>query len=196
MTEIYDWNSIPDCVDIKCPECGKLTEFQHSAIVKIALKKDVLFFQESSLFDYELRTDSSGSRWHAAVYNPKLHGGTTNSIRSLPDGYYSEKWKNKYSSSSYEGKRAGAYSCSYCNNSRKHNLDWPIDAFYSIEYKSQQLWAYNRESLVDLRDFIESDERTARNFKWRFFLMHIPTIFKKEKAREAVVKKLNKLLLG
>jgi hypothetical protein len=77
----------------------------------------------------------------------------------------------------------------------KHELSWPSDAYFSIVYKSQVLWAFNKESAIELRDYIGSDERNLGTNKWGGFLLHIPSIFKQQGARKHVVNKLNKLLV-
>jgi len=194
MTEAYDWNPMPHKVDINCPSCGSHDEFEFAEVVKISLKKDVPFFECSDLFTYRLFKDSCGHRWHGAVYFAKMHGGSTAAIRDLPDGYESSNWNHSKYLYRNHGLDIGSFTCSSCNARRIHELSWPEEAFYSIAYKGQLLWAFNRNSGVDLRNFIQSSERKAKNHKWASFLLHIPTIFKKQNARDNVVKQLNKLL--
>ena len=195
MTERYDWNPMPHKVDIKCPSCGEYAEFEFAEVVKISLKKDVPFFEESDLFDYHMFEDSCGHKWHGAIYYANLHGGTTTAIRNLPEGYTPEDWNHsKYLYRSH-GTDLGAFTCSHCHTRKKYVLNWPNDAFYSISHKKEVLWAFNRESSVELRDYIESKERKTENFKWANFLLHIPTSFKKQNARDTIVKQINKLLV-
>jgi len=75
-----------------------------------------------------------------------------------------------------------------------HTLDLPNDAFFAIGYKGKQLWAFNRESAVDLRNFISGTDRNIDDDKWRNFLLHVPSIFTSKKARESVTKLLSRLL--
>jgi len=186
MTYVYNWGSMPDELAIKCPACKGLAEFKFATVVKIKLKKDVEFFKESDAFEYSFEQDSSGRSWHLATFYSWLHGGIE-SITSLPEGYAPENWSHV---SRYMKK--GVCRCSQCGT-KKHELDWPLDAYFSIEYKGEHLWAYSRDYAVALRDFIESDERVTRS-KYMSFLLKIPTVFKKSNARDTVVKKLNKLL--
>ncbi len=88
----------------------------------------------------------------------------------------------------------GAVSCNNCQTRKPYILQWPNDAFYSISIKDEILWAFNRESAVDLRDYIASGERKTEKYKWASFLLHVPTAFKKQNTRDNVVKKINKVL--
>jgi len=194
MTECYDWNPMPHKVDIKCPSCGNHAVFEFAEVVKISLKKDVPFFEENDLFEYQMFKDSCGHKWHGAIFFANLHGGSTEVIRNLPEGYKPEDWNHsKYLCRSH-GTDIGAFTCSHCNTRKKYILNWPNDAFFLISYKGHVLWAFNQESCVDLRNYILSNERSTSKYKWAGFLLHIPTVFKKQNARDHVVKHLNKLL--
>lgn len=196
MSKIYEWNSMSHQLNINCPICQGLATFESAEVVRIKLKKDVPFFQSSKQFDYEMFKDSCGHRWHGAIYFANLHGGSTSAIRDLPEGYDPCNWNHsQYFISCFDCKQ-GAFICSICNARKKHVLSWPNDAYFSLGYKNQQLWAFNRESTVELRDYIQSKSRNYRAYKWSNFLFHIPAIFKKHNARNTVVKKLNRLLYG
>ncbi len=64
-----------------------------------------------------------------------------------------------------------------------HNLTWEDDAYYSITYKNQNLWAYHRKSALELMRYIESIDRNVKDYRWSNFLLHIPSVFKKQSAR-------------
>lgn len=194
MTGTYDWNSMPHKVVIKCPACGGHCVFEFAEVVKIEFKKDVPFFEQSDIFEYSMFTDSCGHKWHGAVYFANLHGGSTDAITCLPEGYSPDYWSHsKYLTRSH-GLDLGAFSCSHCQTRKPYILKWPQDAYYSISYKGEVLWAFNRESALDLRDYISSNERKINNFKWANFLLHVPTVFKKQNARDNIVKQINKVL--
>ncbi len=186
---------MPHRVDVRCPKCGLCALFEFAEVVKIDLKKDIEFFQNSSLFDYYKFSDTCGHRWHAALYYPGLHGGV-GAIGALPDGYKPEDWAHsKYMYRSH-GLDIGSLYCQSCHLRTKHELSWPKEAFFSIQHKGKHLWAFNRESAVQLRDYIASNSRDVDNFKWQCFLLHIPSEFKQKKAREGVIKKLDRLIKG
>ncbi|MDH5433005.1 MAG: hypothetical protein OEY19_03605 [Gammaproteobacteria bacterium] len=194
MTGTYDWNPMPHKVDILCPQCNELAVFEFAELVRIKLKKDIPFFQDSDLFEYHTFSDSCGHKWHAAIYFAGLHGSSVNAISDLPENYKPDHWAHsKYLTRSNET-YLGSYACPACKTNNKHTLQWPEDAYYSIEHKGKVLWAFNRESATDLYDFLNGSTRKVDNFKWQHFLLHIPTVFKTAKARDSVVKKLAKLL--
>lgn len=194
MTGTYDWNPMPHKVDINCPTCDEHAMFEFAEVVKITLKKDISFFEKNSLFDYSLFKDSCGHKWHGAIYYANLHGNSTDAIRDLPEGYEAEDWNHsKYLTRSH-GTDLGAFCCNHCQTRQRYILQWPNDAFYSISYKGEALWAFNLESAFDLRDFIASKERETKKYKWASFLLHIPTLFKKQNARNNIVKQINRVL--
>ncbi len=145
MTSAYEWNPMPHKVDVHCPCCKEHALFEFAEIVKISLKRDVEFFQDSDLFEYQLFKDSCGHNCH------------------------------------FRG---------------KHVLNWPSDAYFSIAYKSDVLWAFNRESALELKKYIQSNDRDTSKYKWSNFLLHIPSLFKQSGARDEVVKRLNGVLNG
>jgi len=194
MTGTYDWNPMPHQVDIKCPTCEEHAVFEFAEVVKIALRKDVPFFEQSDLFEYYLFKDSCGHKWHGAVYYANLHGGSISAIRNLPEGYVPENWNHSKYLTRNHGLDLGALGCTHCQTRKPYMLQWPSDAFYSISYKGEVLWAFNRESAVDLRDYIASTERKTEKYKWSRFLLHIPTVFKKQNSRDNVIKQINRVL--
>ena len=194
MTGTYDWNPMPHKLDVRCPSCSDIALFEFAEVVRIKLKKDVEYFNISKQFEYEMFTDSCGHKWHGAIFYAGLHGGSVNAINQLPRGYESEDWAHSKYLYRGHGLDIGSINCAGCNFRGKHQLSWPSDAYYLVEYKGNQLWGFNRESAMDLRDYIHSKDREIKGYKWSGFLLHIPTIFKKQGAREHVVKQLNKLL--
>ena len=185
---------MPHQVSVQCPACGQCASFEFAEVVRIQLKKDVAFFQDSPQFDYQLFHDSCGHRWHGAVFYAGLHGDPVKAISSLPEGYSPEDWRHSQYLYRSHGLDIGSVSCEHCHTRRKHDLSWPKDAFFSVSYKGQNLWAFDRESAIDLRDFIMSKHRSVENYKWRNFLLHVPSVFLKQGARSNVAKLLNRVL--
>jgi hypothetical protein len=194
MTAPYEWNPMPHTLDVKCPRCAQQAYFEFAEVVRIKEKKDVQFFKDSDQFEYLLCQNRLGHKWHAALFFPGLHGRTVNTIRELPDGYAPSEWahsKYLYRSSNRD---VGSVDCSQCGLRQIHHLKWPQDAYYQIEYKGQILWAFDRETANELKEYILSKDRDRAKFQWQFFLLHVPAIFLKQNAREEIVKKLEKLL--
>ena len=193
MTGLYDWNPMPHKVDIKCPSCLEKAEFEFAEVVKITLKKDVPFFQNSPHFEYHILSDYCGHKFHGAFFFEGLHGAV-DSIINLPEGYSPSDWAHsKYlvRSQRYD---IGSVKCSNCSKRGIYNLNWPEDAYYSVSYKNKNLWAFNRESANDLLNFIESNERNESNYRWQSFLRHVPSHFKGKKARADLSKRLKQRL--
>lgn len=197
MTAPYEWNPMPHTLDIRCSRCKQRAYFEFAELVRIREKKDVQFFKDSDQFEYLLCQDSCGHKWHCALFFPGLHGRTVNMIRELPDGYSPSDWahsKYLYRSSNIDIGDIGSIDCDQCGQRQIHQLKWPQDAYYQIEYKGQILWAFNRETATELKEYILSKERDMAKFKWQAFLLHVPTIFLKQNARDEIVKRLEKLL--
>jgi len=194
MTEMYDWNAMPHQVDVKCPSCSCKATFEFAEVVKIELKKDIEFFKNSSVFEYEVFKDACGHKWHGALYCAGLHGGDVNAIDDLPDGYKKENWSHSRYLYRSHGLDIGSVNCSGCFLRRNHQLNWPEEAYFSIEYKGHQLWAFNRESAAELREYIHGSVRKHEKYKWNNFLLHVPAVFKRQGTRDHVVKKLSRLL--
>lgn len=187
---------MPHKVDVKCPQCGLRAEFEFAEICSIKLKADVEFFKCSSQFEYRRFQDSCGHYWHGALYYAGLHGDLGAALGHLPEGYEPGNWKHsKYLNRSH-GLDIGSVQCAHCHFRNKHTLDWPNDAYYSVSYKNNVLWAFNKESACELHEFILAKNRDISKYRWSFFLLHVPTIFKTFKARELVTKKLLRLISG
>ena len=194
MTAPYEWNPMPHTLDVKCSRCEQRAYFEFAEIVRIKEKKDAQFFKDSDQFEYLLCQDSCGHKWHGAMFFPGLHGRTVNTIRELPDGYVPSDWAHSqylYRSSNLD---VGSVDCDQCGLRQLHQLKWPQDAYYQIEYKGQILWAFHRETANELKEYILSKDRDRTKFQWHSFLLHVPMIFLKQNAREEIVKKLEKLL--
>ncbi len=194
MTEAYDWRAMPYKLEVTCPKCSSCAVFDFSEIIKIAQKKDVEYFSKSKIFEYRQFQDFCGHKWHAAIFYHGLH--SLANISDLPQGYSVDDFKHSKYSRQFPPFGLGAIICTKCMLRQKASLDWPKDAFYQCEFKGRSLWAFNRESLVDLKNFIASDTRQTGDYKYSGFLLHIPSIFLDRKNRGAVVKKLDKLLFG
>lgn len=196
MTGPYEWNPMPHRLDAKCPACRHSATFEFVEIVRIKRENDVSFFQNHRTLEYAFLKDKMGNGWHAALFFAGLRVTSTSAIGTLPSGYETNDWEHSPFLYRNHGTDLGTVSCLACGIRRKHILSWPSDAFYQTEYRGQVLWAFHRESAVDLRDYIASTDRDRTAYKWRSFLRHIPNAFLDASAREHVVKLLNRLIEG
>jgi hypothetical protein len=194
MTGTYDWNPMPHKLDIKCPACSQRAEFEFAEVCRIKLNTDVDFFKNSTSFEYRKLQDSCGHYWHGALYYAGLHGDPCDTVNNLPMGYKPSDWQHSeylYRSQSLE---IGSVRCEHCHLRKKHSLKWPDDAYFSIAHRNKVLWAFHRDSAYDLNDYLLSKSRDPSKYRWRSFLLHVPTIFKTEKARVAISKQFMRLL--
>ena len=185
---------MPHIVDAGCPDCGGHAKFEFAEDARIHLRKDIAYFQNSKEFDYFKAQEHDGGTFHKALYFHGLGRRDLAAIDDMPHGYSAADWQHsQYWMRSHDG-RAGAILCDACGLNRKHDLDWPNDAFYQIEYRNSVLWAFNRDSASELLTYIESEDRTRQNFTYSNFLMKIPTVFLTKKARGTVAKRLTAVL--
>jgi hypothetical protein len=85
----------------------------------------------------------------------------------------------------------GVLKCPECALLRKHRLKWPADAFYRVAIDRETLWAWDRASLVTIRDHIAATHRPRRLLP---ILKYLPSHFLAAKRRDMVVEAINVLL--
>lgn len=197
MTGTYEWNPMPHVLDISCPSCGGRASFEFAEVVRIKRRVDLDFFKESPFFEYRFFEEAwAGTSWHGALFFPGLESRTADAAAPLPEGYSASDWEHGRYLYRSHGLDLGVAACSSCGTREKHRLDWPKDAYYQVQHRGSLLWAFHRESAAELRDFVSSDERSREGYKWQSFLLHIPHEFLTRKARQHVVKCLDRLLKG
>lgn len=195
MTGLYEWNPMPHILDICCPSCRESAVFEFAEVVRIRNKDDVPFFQSSSQFEYQRLQDSCGHFWHGAFFFAGLHGAPSLALHDLPASYSASEWEHsKYLMRSH-GAEIGSANCEHCGFRQRYTLNWPEDAYYVVSYKRKTLWAFNRESAVELLHYIGDELRDLTKYRWKSFLLHIPSAFKARGARNTVSKQLQTLLL-
>ncbi len=188
-----EWNPMPHCVAVRCPECRSEAKFEFAEVVKIRRAADVQFFQDSDLFEYVFFESTGNGRWHAAFYFHGLRTKGIDEIRNLPEGYSAENWNHGpylYRSHGYD---IGSVVCTACLVRKRHVLKWPEDAFFQIEHKGKVLWAFDRGTARKLLEFIASKDRKKTGGDNRF-LRHIPSQFLQAGSRETLVRKLTRML--
>ena len=186
---------------IRCPVCSGPANFSFAtfAIIK---KGDLQYFEHSKNFDVIRGQHSHGSYFNAALYYYGLADALFN-ITDLPDGYSSPMWESRWPRGEFWNR--GAIHCTACFIRKKHELNWPADAYFQVEYRGKALWAYDRAHALKLLSYLESDERKKAveyyvGEPWNTFkkehwmLANLPTHFQTAKARPAIVKKLRGML--
>lgn len=188
---------MPHVLDVRCPSCRGCARFEFAEVVRIKLLQDVPFFQGSAQFEYAFFLSNwAGQNWHGAIYFPGLHGSATTTIHGLPEGYEAAAWEHSKYLYRAHGLDLGSVTCSACSYRGKHELNWPADAFFQVDFRGQVLWAFHRESATELKAFVESTDRDRSKFRWERFLRHVPSSFLTAKVRPALVRRLEKMLQG
>ena len=184
---------MPIPLDIVCPSCGGAAQFQFVKCRRIERAADIPFFKTCRNFEYRKVQGHGGQSRHIALYYGSLHGSNEPEQDGMPESYRAKDWSTRAPPGLPS--QLGAVRCEACGCRAKHRLRWPQDAYFSVLYRGQALWAFDRESAAELCAFLESTERAPARFRWTLFLRHIPTVFKTHKARNTVSKLLRRRLL-
>ncbi len=191
MTLPYEDNPMPHVLSVQCPDCSLEARFEFMKCVKIRLKKDLEYFQKSNFFEHRKEVNHNGEGQNLACYYHKLDQRNLPDISNLPDGYSISDWEHSQYLYRAHGLEIGAVACVNCGLRRKHNLVWPKDAYFQIQYKQQRLWAFDRECAAELLSFIGSKDRDRTKYKYRLFLLKVPAHFLTKNARDVIAKRLS-----
>lgn len=189
MTYSYQWFSAPKEISIVCPVCQKEALFQFASVFHVEKKQDRIFFETHPAFETTTVYDSyTYTHKFCVIFYPAL--------KSNPElKNFLECHKSLDNSVSHLIKDKGVVFCPSCLIKRKHQLNWPQEAYYCIDYKGQLLWAFHRPAFVSIYDYIQAkirDRHVAGHF---IYLLHIPRHFLTQHARTEVSKKMRRLLL-
>lgn len=191
MSLPYNYKIITHWVAVTCTDCDKEARFEFAERMKIEKKVDIPYFEKSKYFEYQSSNNSNGQGFHLAYYFQALqlqHG--LPAIDDLPDGYDIHDWTHSEHLYRPFDHNHGTLICINCGLRRKHNLDWPNEAYFQITYRGQTLWAYDRRCASEIMYFIQSKDRKRNHYKFKSFLLKLPTHFLTQKARNDVVKRL------
>jgi hypothetical protein len=195
MTGPYEWNPMPHQTSVTCIECDGLASFEFAEVLRIEKKEDVPYFQDSPLFDYQFVQGGIHGNWHAAFYFHGLHRRSLEAVSDLPARYSPHDWDHSQYLYRSHGLDLGTLSCRKCGLVLKHKLSWPTDAYYQADIRGETLWAFNRESLIALRNYVAAtDRKKLRNGPWSGFLLKVPTNFLRRNVRSKALKQIDRLL--
>lgn len=170
----------------------------------ITRKVDRAYFEKSK--DFMILPANHAGSFTRVAYFPNL-GNNLENIKELPESHSASEWQSSKSGFNGNGGGLGVMSCNGCYQRRRHDLKWPDDAYFNVDYRGHRLWAYDRAYAVKLLNYIRSDER-HKAIKGHIdlgdrkieitgidnFLHKIPKIFQSKKARSHIVQKLEKRL--
>ncbi|MDP9143494.1 MAG: hypothetical protein M3N43_02155 [Actinomycetota bacterium] len=186
MTDPNKYNPRPDIAVVLCGACGGRAEFRSAFTLT---DKRHWSYWPPRLWPTSRVTDWQGSQeWTPTQGLPPWQGWLI--IEHDPALY---RWKHP--SGGYRKSDEGILACSNCVSRRRHLLDWPSDAYYRFELRQGLLWAWNRDQVDALLEFIISSNRNARAHGGHFlFLHHIPGEFLQAQARSEIVHRLRRRL--
>ena len=213
--EFYDNSYWPTTVSIVCPKCAHEALFSFVHLIRIENDLELIeFFKKSRYFDYFSFKDEVGYSGYGVKYFEQLFGPLESHVDSLPPKLIQQIKNNKsewfipfkgvnafciplerYNQrvTMVADKNEGSWRCYSCYRCSKHVLNWPIDAYYSVEYKGQILWAFNKESAQEVLAYLQQ-KKCNKDDKYYNLIKRIPAIFTSSKARDSVIKKLIKRL--
>ena len=93
----------------------------------------------------------------------------------------------------------GEVTCLHCGQSGVHALNWPDEAWFSIEVGNVQLWALDEPMLQDIRNFIAATDNRAdvrRASPHSAALHRLPAEVLKANRRDEVLRKIDRMLPG
>jgi hypothetical protein len=116
-------------------------------------------------------------------------------------------WAIKESATSIAGPITGKLTCKACGLNGKATISWPEDAYYQFDINGQTVWAWNREYLLLLKDWVAAKVRNEDDLfslelypdpkvRWPYihFLANLPKFIVLNKNRDRIVKKILGLL--
>jgi hypothetical protein len=165
----FTWSHVPKEVTVRCRECGGPAVFEPArTFVPGAAGRELR--DDPSVVGVEFGRGFLRNRF------PYLFPRRTG-----PLGHFGH----------FDG-AAGVVTCARCVSRCAHQLAWPSEAYYLLEHRGATLWAWNREYLVMIRDFIASQQRdTAGHY---YFRRKLPKEFLLAKRRVELTAKLDRLL--
>lgn len=171
MTDFNKYNPYPEVCSIRCPKCQAEATFRVPFTLLHGYEDELKEAQR----DPSIQIERWGG-WYVIVHFPRLF-----------------PWKRP--ASYYQRSDIGFCICPSCGFQDKHELSWPDDAYFVCEVKGQLLWAWTRGHVQALKAFVASKDRKLGDYPgYGLYLHHIPKVFLLAKNREAVVRKLHKLL--
>jgi hypothetical protein len=168
---------MPEDCSISCPRCGSKAKF-------------------ASPFGYisNVKPKELDSCNHLPLV--EWSGGTA--IVRFPDTFAWKDEHNPYTQCGTFNRQHhiwGVVNCPHCGCRRKHNLNWPADAYYQLSCRNAFIWGWTRRHFVAIRNFVESEDRNPRKHCYAGLrLSKLPKEILLIKNRSVIVKEIDKFL--
>jgi len=186
MTDANKYNPYPHEAVVRCPRCDGRALFRHAFAL---LSRRQWNHWESRLWPCARAIDWEG-RAHWAPGDPPPSWSGWIVVQQDPTQH---RWKKP--PDGHRRTDEGIVQCSECVGRFAHTLRWPDDAWYRFELRRGVLWAWSRDYVLALIEYLESDRRDASaHGGYGLFLHHVPSKFLGAKDRDDHVKRLRQLL--
>jgi len=150
-------------IAIKCPHCGKEAVFRSAFVFLLKEQKEEL------------------ERTHKY----------TGEFLEYENGYIHNKYPERFEYP--RDKYNGMAICCECSYNKEHILDWSKDFYYEFSVDETRVWAYNRDQMVALYDYVASKHRDMNKYGHHYdFLYNIPRFMYTKKKREKVLKEMKR----
>jgi hypothetical protein len=160
---------------------------------RLRSRADIAFFNAHPAFNVVRRTSPRGEKQVFLRVDSGLSITPMQGIRDWPPGWSAAKAAAPcLNDAAFHA--CGSLICAACGRSARHELRWPTEAWFQIDYRGRVLWAFHREGAVALLDFIRSADRRRSGLAQESFLRRIPGHFLTAKARAQIVRKLETVL--
>lgn len=91
---------------------------------------------------------------------------------------------------------SGMVICEKCSYSHEHGAVLPSECYYQIFLHGERIWAYNREQMIALYEYVAAKNRNIPVYaKYYRFLYNIPRFVFFKKNRKKVLKEIEKKYL-
>jgi len=191
---------------IRCPDCRSAAVCESANFIGISSADVGSMRLVKNIHVVETKGWTTHRPYYHAVHYPSIAPALEN-IKDLPEKYAAGKWDQGFNVARQSNLPECVVRCVECGFLKTHNLNWPEEAFFKVEYRGQILWAYDRAMALKILSYIESDDRKKRiiskNAKGEddynyivqdYVLRKLPEHFQTTKARPEVSKKLRKIL--
>jgi hypothetical protein len=174
IDHLFPMHGVDRAISIRCPKCG----------------------DEACLSDAYSR--ASGAQARALAADPNVTGVWVHGQYFVIHAPRLLSW-DEISTHRKRGQVWGICRCGACGYHAAHQLQWPTDAYYTASIRGRTLWAWTRDHVVALRNFVASERRHRRElddlpYGIARYVKRIPAEILFAKNRAEVVKKLDRLL--
>ena len=172
---------LPASAAVRCTRCRREATY-YTAVGSWKHPMDV---QSAAVWRHRVVVVPASDDWSAVWYFPHVVTPGTEGAGSCLSLYRHQLERN-----------VGVAECATCGTQRRHELQWPGDAFYRVDIGRACLWAASRADMIELRAYIVSRDRRQmyRSGAAHWATRYLPREVIVAKSRERVVAAIDVLL--